>query len=107
MYDNISNKIKGLANAIFIIEAILSFVLGIILLSNEELLYGFLTLAIGPLIAWISSWVLYGFGELIEKVSAIEQNTRNLDKSNISKYNDLVTGNDADTKLTDIFKGIN
>lgn len=30
MYDNISDKIKGLANAIFIIEAILSFVLGII-----------------------------------------------------------------------------
>ena len=33
---------------------------------------------IGPLVAWISSWMLYAFGELVEKTIDNENNTRNI-----------------------------
>lgn len=32
----------------------------------------------GTLVSWVSSWALYGFGELIAKASEIAENTRKL-----------------------------
>ena len=77
MYDNIGRKIKGLAKAIFIAQGISMAITGIVLMCIDEdlILYGVLTLILGPVLAWISSWLLYGFGELIDKVSNIERNT--------------------------------
>ena len=34
------------------------------------------TIVVGGLVSWISSWLMYGFGELIVKVTAIEAKTR-------------------------------
>ncbi len=36
---------------------------------------GLLLMVIGPLFAWVSSWLLYGYGEIIEKLGEIERNT--------------------------------
>ena len=78
MYDNIGEKIKGLAKAAFIVEAIAAAIMGItILASDEDLIFtGLLVLLVGPIIAWVSSWLLYGFGELIDRVCEIAKNTR-------------------------------
>lgn len=78
MYDNIGGKIKVLAKVIFIIEAIAAAITGIALMATDEYLLpiGFLVMIAGPIVAWISSWLLYGFGELIEKTCQIERNTR-------------------------------
>ena len=78
MYDNIGRKIKGLAMGLFIAQAACGVILGFVLMWLDEdlILYGLLSLILGPLFAWISSWLLYGFGELIDKVSDIERNTR-------------------------------
>ena len=78
MYDNISGKIKGLAKGIFIFLSVVSVIVGLTLMciSEDLILYGLLCAVLGSLFSWVSSWVLYGFGELIEKVSAIEKNTR-------------------------------
>ena len=78
MYDNIGSKIKGLAEGVFIGEAVLSAIVGIALLASGEdlILTGFLVLLFGPIVAWVSSWLLYGFGELIDRVCEIAQNTR-------------------------------
>ena len=78
MYDNIGGKIKTLAKGIFIVESI-SFVIGgiaFMAIDSEFIVYGLLLLFFGPLVAWVSSWITYGFGELIEKVTEIESNTR-------------------------------
>lgn len=81
MYENIGNKIKGLAKFLFIIAAIVFLIIGFVLLSlNGELLaISLILIFFGPLIAWISSWILYGFGQLIENTSIIAQqyNTKN------------------------------
>lgn len=98
MYDNIGKKIKGSAIAIFIIGALACIIIGIVkivtaddgleltdnllsLLSSyqskeQRIFYGICILLLGPVLSWILSWALYGFGELIEKTCAIERNTR-------------------------------
>ena len=77
MYDNIGGKIKGLAIAIFIIETIAALITGIALIASDEdmIPIGFLAIVVVPLVAWVSSWLLYGFGELIDKACDIERNT--------------------------------
>lgn len=78
MYANIGGKIKVLAKWMVIIESI-AVVIGAILFAVEDqdmLLYSLLAIIIGPLVAWISSWLLYAFGELVEKTVNNEKNTR-------------------------------
>lgn len=82
-YDNIGDKIKSLAKFAFIVEAVASIVTGIVLLFTSEytelVLVGLLTIILGPILAWISSWLLYGIGQLIENsdIIAAEYNCKN------------------------------
>ncbi len=73
MYDNIGGKIKGLAKAMFIVEVIGAVIAGIALVATDAgfILIGLLTLFCGPIIAWVGSWILYAFGELVEDIHAI------------------------------------
>ena len=77
MYDNIGGKIKGLAKATFIVEAIATVITGIALMASDEdmIPVGLLVMVVGPIVAWVSSWLLYGFGELIDKTCDIARNT--------------------------------
>ncbi len=73
MYDNIGKKVQGLAKALAIIGSILYVIFAIILIAIDEslILLGFLFMIIGPLVCCISSWTLYGFGEIIETVNKV------------------------------------
>ena len=78
MFENIGKKIKGLVKTIFIIESVASVIIGIVILalSEEFNIIGLLVMAGGILVAWLSSWLLYGYGEIIDKLTDIERNTR-------------------------------
>ena len=78
MFNNIGKKFKVLAKVMFWLQAIGAVITGIILLAEDDelLIYSLLLILAGPLYAWISSWFLYGFGELIDKAADIEYNTR-------------------------------
>ena len=80
-YENIGDKIKGLAQMTFVVEAIAAVITGIALMASDEdlILYGLLVLIAGPIIAWVSSWLLYGYGQLIENsdIIAEEYNRKN------------------------------
>ena len=80
-YENIGDKIKGLAQMAFVVEAIAAVITGIALMATDEdlILYGLLVLIVGPIIAWVSSWLLYGFGQLVENsdIIAEEYNRKN------------------------------
>ncbi len=85
MFDNIGRKIKTLAKWLaylgFITSVISGIVLLIISLINFEhigwqILLVPIQIVLGCLISWLSVIILYGFGELIDKVSEIEKNTR-------------------------------
>ena len=73
LYENIGGKIKGLAKWAFIIEAIGSIITGIVLISADSDLglYGLLTIFFGPVVAFVSTWILYAFGELVENTAII------------------------------------
>ena len=64
MFTNIGNKIKGLATILCVLGILVSVIIGFSLYyANPGL--GLIYAGAGSLIAWISSFVLYGFGELI------------------------------------------
>ena len=78
MFSNIGGKIKKLAVILCILGMIGSVVYAIVCFSNtskyEDLtLYGVLILVLGCLVSWISSFFVYGFGELIERTVSIDE----------------------------------
>lgn len=87
MFNNIGSKIKALAKVICWLGIIASAVGGIAYIISMSRLYnqsmmaviivflaGLIIAAVGALVSWLSTFILYGFGELIEKVSSIEEN---------------------------------
>ena len=81
LFENIGKKIKALAKWSFVVVAVVSILVGIIgtvaaLDGDESLVAIFLPITFaGPILALLSAWMLYGFGELIDKVSDIAKNT--------------------------------
>ncbi len=75
MFNEIGKKIKGVASAVCWIQMVIYAVVGIALMASDDdlILKGFLVICIGCLAAWLGSIVLYGFGELIDKVCSIEK----------------------------------
>lgn len=78
MFNNIGKKIKTLSVVICVLMILIS--LGgagfLIFLGFDEdeifFLFGIAALIVGPLLAWITSFFAYGFGELIDKTSSID-----------------------------------
>ncbi|MBE6681577.1 MAG: hypothetical protein E7600_04735 [Ruminococcaceae bacterium] len=75
MYSDIGLKVKGLAKAIFVIETILAIIVGLSL-CFIDILIGLLVIICVSVFAWVSTWILYAFGELVHKTSENENNTR-------------------------------
>lgn len=80
MFDNIGSKIKTVAATIAWLGIIGSIIIGIIIISEAnnsyypsatETLSGWLVIIVGSLSSWVSSFTLYGFGQLIENTDAI------------------------------------
>lgn len=72
MYKNIGRKIKILAIVIAVILAIMFIIVGVSRAVNKQVVAAILVIIFGPVISWISSFVLYGFGELVDKTCEIE-----------------------------------
>ena len=85
LYENIGGKIKNLAKWIFIVEAIGAIITGLVFLFTDEdfILYGLLIMILGPIVAWVGSWILYAFGELVD--------TAYINKNNTTKITGLLT----------------
>ena len=59
-------KIMRIARFLFFLETILSIVLGILFLCNNQPIYiGLLCIFVGPLFAFVSCIVLHGFGRIV------------------------------------------
>ncbi len=68
MYNKIGEKIEILAEAIAWLGILISVFVGMYLMASDEDLVGVgvLIMIIGGLGSWIGSFILYGFGQLIE-----------------------------------------
>lgn len=76
MFENVGDKIKVFSKVLFFITVVLA---GIYFLDKPEEAsggsYALISLYM-VLIGWVLSLFMYGFGEVIEKVTQIEINTR-------------------------------
>lgn len=83
MFNNIGEKIKKLAIVATVLGMIASLIAAIIIWAgNMGVLYGIFVLVVGVVFSWISSFVLYGFGEVIVKLNEIEKDIQNLKAPN-------------------------
>lgn len=72
MFTNIGRKIKMLAKIICWGGIIASVIWGLVFMFDAySFLAGLIVAAVGALSSWIGSFLLYGFGELIDKTSEI------------------------------------
>jgi ABC-type multidrug transport system fused ATPase/permease subunit len=71
LYANIGYKVKCLAFMSCIVEAIGAIIGGIALLVDKQW-WGIVVILAGPVAAWVTTWVLYAFGELVDKVSYVD-----------------------------------
>ena len=72
MFDNIGGKIIALAKLVCWLDIIVFLVIGIIVISNRDSVFlGIMIIVVGALLSWVGSFLLYGFGQLIENSDAI------------------------------------
>ncbi len=113
MFDNIGGKIKGVAQFITWVGIILTIILFFILtISGEDELIAlsFIILIVGCVGSWLSSIIMYGFGQLIENSDILVRlnihiaedqnyNTKNIECDN----NKLKKGNEESKEAIKVF----
>lgn len=78
MFDNIGGKIKGLAKVLCLVGIAVSAIGAIALWCansyyQSTIVPGFIVLIVGSVGSWLSSLFTYGFGELIDRVTSIDE----------------------------------
>lgn len=102
LYQNIGSKIKIWAKWIFIIEALGSIITGLSMLiastDGDDYLFfwSLVPLCVGPIVAFVSTWILYAFGELVEDTHAIRNHLNPM----TPKYDAQITNNLSTTCST-------
>lgn len=84
MFNNIGSKIQTFAKVMCWIGIIVSVVAGLVMIVSSFSSYapaagivaGLLTAVLGSLFSWVGSFMMVGFGELVENTAAIAANTR-------------------------------
>lgn len=87
MFENIGDKIKALAKICTVVGIVLSCILGIatIVISIEyeigDLAFvGIVIMGLGGLLSWVSSFIIYAFGEVVDSVDIIICQIKNASK---------------------------
>lgn len=84
MFNNIGRKIKTFAKVMCWIGIIVSVAAGLVMIATSFSSYapaagivsGILTAVMGSLFSWVGSFMMVGFGELVENTAEIAANTR-------------------------------
>ena len=87
MFDNIGKKIKILAYVLTWVGIIASVITGIAMMNSFDSIVktiGLVVLIVGSLLSWTSSFIIYGFGQLIENTDIIAGRNKSSDSKNVS-----------------------
>lgn len=87
MFDNIGKKIKILAYVLTWVGIIASVITGIAMMNSFDSIVrtiGLIVLIVGSLLSWASSFIIYGFGQLIENTDIIAGRNKSSDSKNVS-----------------------
>lgn len=115
MFNNIGKKIQTLAKVVTVLGMILSVIIGIcsgvIAGGAAGAISAIVVIAVGCLASWIGSFVLYGFGEIIERLKSVDENIaqlteatkNNIISQNIGNYSQPQYGQQQYSQPTDDF----
>ncbi len=81
MFDNIGRKIKNIAIGVFVVEIISGISIGLsigIKTEWDNAFWAIVVIISSPFAAWVSSVLLYGFGQLIENSDMLVVNSKKL-----------------------------
>ncbi len=106
MFENISDKIKGVALISTIVGMICSVISGIIMMASQMFLMGLLVIFLGCLLSWVGSFALYALGELVEKTNEIAQNTKRLAELNVAEVLEKMDKEDSDFNAKEVRKAV-
>jgi len=96
--ENVGEKIKTWAQVILVVGIFSSIILGIAVFSinsywiesGTKVLFGFLIIIVGSLLSWVSSMVLYAYGELTDSIMALRQRIDEFAPANLNQQKELV-----------------
>lgn len=77
MFKNVSGKIKDFAAILCWIGIVLSVIIGIVVMADNTMV-GVAVATVGSLSAWIVSYLVYGFGELVENSKKTADNSETI-----------------------------
>lgn len=91
MFDNIGNKIKTLSKLLCYVGMAVCIIAGIVVATIDEdlILIGVLVAVVGSALSWVNSFLLYGFGQLVENSDIIANRERYTYKESTDKAFDF------------------
>lgn len=81
MFDDIGGKIKTLAQVLCWIGIAVAVISGVIVFVDGSMIVGLLTIIIGSLASWLGSFMMYGFGQLVENSDAAAYRLEKLEQA--------------------------
>ena len=79
MFKNIAKKLKALAKVICWVGIVLSVLAGLLyIFASGDITYaiaGVVAMLLGILLSWVGSFVLYGFGQIVENTDKMAANS--------------------------------
>ena len=72
LFNNSGKKIKILSNILFFLISLVGIILGIALSADTDEFFS-IFIFIAPLVGWVISLFVYGYGEIIERICKMEQ----------------------------------
>ncbi len=86
MYNNIGDKIKSVAKTVGIVGIVLSIIIGIftyislgVLIGGGGVIIGVAIMVGGSIASWLSTWILYSWGDIVDNVQQINETLTKLD----------------------------
>lgn len=73
LFENIGEKIKNTVKFFAIFGMVISILLGVDIIFEGFIFIGIIVTLLGFLISWMGSWLLYGYGELIQRCINIDK----------------------------------
>lgn len=71
MFQNAGKKLMGIAKLVFFFYVLVGIIMGIVMMVKVNVLVGLLMIVVGIVSGWLSTIMLYAFGELCANVYAM------------------------------------
>lgn len=85
MYDNVGKKIMTLAKVLGWIFLIAGIITAIVFMSFGWKFFIVIAPLIGGVLLYVSSWILYGFGQLVDDINAMRYAAKEADRNAVSE----------------------